>query len=176
MEPLLLGMLFLRLAIPLAIFRWPLPGALAAMIIDGLDYPLFSRTIGVPPYYLMYDKLLDTYYLSIEFIVSLRWVALPRLASMALYVYRLAGVALFMATRINAFFFFFPNVFELFFILELLRARYFRRVAWTARRLAAALILLLLTKLPIEYLLHIRYIDPFTFVKTAVLSVFQKWQ
>ncbi len=176
MELILLALLFLRLVIPLAIFRWPLPGALASMIMDAVDYPVFGRTVGVPPYYSVYDKALDIYYLSIEFVVSLKWLAIPRLVSMVLYAYRLVGSILFMAMQVNALLFFFPNVFELFFILELLRAKYFSRFAWTVKRAVMALIFLLLLKLPIEYALHVRYVDPWTLLKDAILSLFRRGQ
>jgi hypothetical protein len=171
MEPILLAVIFLRLIIPLAIFRWPLPGAIAAMIIDAVDYPIFLHTIGVPSFYIVYDKLLDTYYLTIEAIVCLRWMAFQKIVGLALYFYRLAGFALFLLIKNTALFFFFPNVFELFFIFELVRARYFSRFEWTKRRMVLVVFLIFLIKLPIEYSLHVRYFDLFSLLRMDFLSL-----
>lgn len=176
MEPVLLVLLLLRLVIPLAIFKRPLFGAIASMIMDGIDYHVFARTIGVPSYYSAYDKALDIYYLGIELVVSLSWTAIPRFVSIALYAYRLVGSLLYMMLRINSILFFFPNVFELFFILELLRAKYFSRFAWTLKRAVIALIFLLVLKLPIEYSLHVKYVDFWILLKDSILLLFRRVQ
>ncbi len=166
MEQIMILLVLLRLVIPIAVFKWPLPGAIASMMADAIDYPIFGHTIGVPSYYALYDKVLDTYYLSFEFIVSLRWVSFSRSISIVLYVCRLAGLFLFALLRVDAFLFFFPNVFEFFFIFELLRLKYFGRSAWTLRRAAIAIFFLSLLKLSMEYAQHVRYVNYFTWIKS----------
>ncbi len=166
MELILVAVTFIRLVVPLSIFRWPLPGAIASMLADGVDYWIFGYTTGVPSYYSVYDKVLDIYYLSFEFIVSLGWASLSRLLGMSLYLYRMAGLVMFVALRVNAFLFFFPNVFEFFFIFELLRARYFRRSEWNLKRVGASLFFLSLLKLSMEYAQHVRHVNYFAWLKS----------
>src|SRR4030042_4063829 len=83
----------LRLIVPLTIFRWPLWGGLASLIIDALDTNI-AKPFGVEiPNYVQTDKILDTYYLGIELIVSLGWInKIARNASTALYFWRLGGL------------------------------------------------------------------------------------
>src|SRR3972149_655880 len=90
----------LRLLIPLTIFRWPLWGGLASLVIDALDTNIV-KPFGVEiPNYVQTDKLLDTYYLTIELLVSLDWVnKLARYTSIGLYFWRLAGLAAFEITK-----------------------------------------------------------------------------
>lgn len=70
----------LRLVVPLSILRWPLAGGIVSMVLDGLDVvlvDLFSRILGgspeFGPEYAQLDKLLDTWYLTLELIVTRRW-------------------------------------------------------------------------------------------------------
>src|SRR3972149_8529600 len=86
----------LRLLIPLSIFRWPLWGGLAALIIDAADTNIV-KPFGVDiPNYTLTDKYLDTYYLTIELLVSLFWVnKLARNTSIVLYAWRLLGLIAF---------------------------------------------------------------------------------
>src|SRR5262245_55908879 len=105
----------LRLLVPLTIFRWPLAGGLAAMLLDGLDVVLIELIPGgsFGDHYHTLDKLLDTYYLTIELIVALRWKnPWAKWPAAVLFGYRLAGVALFELTQARIMLFIFPNLFE----------------------------------------------------------------
>jgi hypothetical protein len=131
MELIVLIVILTRLIIPFSIFRWPLWGALASIVADGLDYIIFDLTTGQLPTYQQIDKLLDIYYLSIEFLVSLQWMKLAKFTSISLFAYRLIGVVLFEVTNMHVFLFIFPNVFEYFFIFELARQRFFKNFELT---------------------------------------------
>jgi hypothetical protein len=120
----------LRLLVPLTIFRWPLWGGLASLIIDAADTNIV-KPFGVEiPNYTFTDKYLDTYYLSIELIVSLRWNNnLAKKTSIFLYFWRLVGVIGFQLTKIEYLLFIFPNLFENFFVFfELLRKLHVWRI------------------------------------------------
>src|SRR6266508_2425776 len=81
----------LRLGVPLLILRYPLAGGLAAMALDGLDVVLIEFIPGgsFGGHYHTLDKLLDSYYLSLELIVALRWKnPYARWPAIALFAYR----------------------------------------------------------------------------------------
>lgn len=160
--PLGLVVIFgLRLLIPLTIFRWPLWGGLASLIVDAADTNIV-KPFGVEiPNYTFTDKYLDTYYLTIELIVSLRWFnKLARNTSIFLYVWRLIGVIAFPLTGIEYLLFIFPNLFENFFIFfEILRklGKETKEKLWISsyKKLAVTLFLLWLLKIPQELILHV---------------------
>ena len=70
-----------RFFIPLAIPRYPLPGVLACLILDGIDQTIFQQFTSLPlEGYQGYDKALDIYYLTITYLSTLRnWSNLFRL-------------------------------------------------------------------------------------------------
>ena len=58
-----------RFLIPLSIFRYPLPGILAALILDAIDQTIFQTFTNLNlDGYQGYDKALDIYYLAIAYI------------------------------------------------------------------------------------------------------------
>ena len=83
---------------PLAIPRYPIPAGIAALVIDGVDQTIFQTFTTLPlAGYQGYDKALDIYYLSIEYLSTLRnWTNLDAvLMSRFLFYFRLVGVLLF---------------------------------------------------------------------------------
>ncbi|MFN2139240.1 MAG: hypothetical protein ACK2U5_02100 [Candidatus Promineifilaceae bacterium] len=87
-----------RVLVPLTIPRYPLPGILAALILDAVDQTIFQALSGFTfAGYQGYDKALDIYYLAIAYIATLRnWTnyTAVRLGRFLFY-YRLLGVLLF---------------------------------------------------------------------------------
>ena len=151
----------LRLLIPLTIFRWPLGGGIASLIVDAFDTNIV-KPFGVEiPNYTLTDKYLDTYYLTIELIVSLRWFnKLARNTSIFLYVWRLAGLIAFNITGLQYLLFFAPNLFENFFLFYV----FWRKIGketkekvWldSWRKLALVLLILWILKIPQELVLHV---------------------
>ena len=164
----------LRLLVPLLILRKSLLGGVLALLLDGGDVIIveFFGQGGMGPRYHQLDKALDLYYLSLELFVSLRWAeVLARRTSVFLFLFRLVGVALFELTGIRKMLFFFPNMFENWFLFCSARDRFFRGVRLdTWQRVAVALGLLYIPKFPQEYLLHYKEAMPWDWFKRNVLS------
>jgi hypothetical protein len=151
----------LRLLIPLTIFRWPLWGGLASLLVDAADTNIV-KPFGVEiPNYTFTDKYLDTYYLTIELVVSLRWVnRLARNTSIFLYVWRLVGIVALQITSAEYWLFIAPNLFENFFLFFVFLQRIGKETVekiWlnSPKRLIIVLFLLWLAKLPQELILHV---------------------
>lgn len=151
----------IRLIVPLTIFRWPLAGGVLALVADTLDIVLASLIdLGGLWNYHALDKYLDTYYMGIEAVVAQRWLALPRWTATALFGYRLIGVILFEATNIRLFLFFFPALFENFYLFYAVLRRFFPDYDLTPKRLAFWLAVLLVPKMVQEYVIHYaRWLD-----------------
>jgi hypothetical protein len=158
-----LTVLFLRLLIPLAIPKFPLPAILTALVLDGVDQTIFQKYTDLNlDGYQGYDKALDVYYLTIAYLSTLRnWVNIHAFdISRFLLYYRLVGVMLFEFLHIRAILLVFPNTFEYFFIFyEAVRTR------WNPVRMArnvvlgAAAFIWIVIKLPQEYWIHIAQRD-----------------
>ncbi len=165
----------LRLFVPLAIPRFPLPAIIAAMIIDAADQTIFQNYTNLNlDWYQGYDKALDIYYLAIAYIATMRnWTNLHAFsASRFLWYYRLVGVALFEAMQLRLLLFIFPNTFEYFFeFIEGVRTR------WNPRRLSrrhvvyAVAFIWIFIKLPQEYWIHIAQMDVTDFIREDIFGV-----
>lgn len=165
----------LRLLVPLAIPRFPLPAIVVAMIIDAADQTIFQNYTDLNlDWYQGYDKALDIYYLAIAYIATMRnWTNMHAFGvSRFLWYYRLVGVMLFESFQIRALLFIFPNTFEYFFdFIEGVRTR------WNPRRLSkrqviyAAVFIWIFIKLPQEYWIHIAELDVTDFVREHIFDV-----
>jgi len=152
--------LILRLTSPLSIFYWPLSGGILAITADfydfvileylgwgGLDFPTYQKA----------DKILDSYYLAIEFIVTrrLRDNLAKRLFAV-LFGWRLAGVMIFEFTGAREALFFAPNVFEvvflLFYLVKKFHPRFHMENNW---KLIFVIVVIGFLKLLHEYNLHV---------------------
>jgi hypothetical protein len=162
-----------RLIVPLSIFRWPLAGGIASMIADALDVVLIEviGLGGFDGHYHTTDKLLDTYYLAIEWFVAFRWDSpWARWPAIVLFPYRIIGVVLFEITGRRVMLFIFPNQFENWWLYCLFVARFFPSIyprSW--RTTAIPMVLLLIPKMGQEYLLHYREAQPWNWIKHNVL-------
>jgi len=159
----------LRLLVPLAIFRWPLWGGVAAMLLDGADVILIETIPGgsFGEHYHFLDKVLDTYYLTIELIVALRWESpWAKWPAVVLFGYRAVGVALFELTQRRIMLFLFPNLFENWWLYVVAVERFWPRLyPRSAKGVAIPLGLLLIPKMAQEYLLHFAEAQPWNFLK-----------
>ena len=153
--------LALRLIVPLSIFKWPFWGTILSAIFDALDV-VIADFIGIGKFtnYHGFDKILDMYYLSFAFIVSLKWDKLARNTSVFLFIYMLFGFIGFEITGIRLFLFVFPNMFEMFFWFEAGRQLYKPEWKLTKKRLFVALAVLLIPKMIQEYILHFLELRP----------------
>jgi len=177
-----------RFLLPLTIPRYPLPGIVASLVLDGVDQTIFQQFTSLPlEGYQGYDKALDIYYLTIAYVSTLRnWV--NRFAfqvSRFLFYWRLVGVALFELTHLRPLLLIFPNTFEYFFIFyEAYRLRWDPQRMTRKLLIGAAALIWMVIKLPQEYWLHIAQADTTDWIKTSLLGlpadtlwsdIFQTW-
>lgn len=151
-----------RVGVPLAIPRFPLPAIVAALVVDAADQTVLAAFGAEPANYQNYDKALDIYYLAVAYLSTIRnWPERPAfLTAQFLWYYRLIGVVAFEFSGIRTLLLLFPNTFEYFFIVyEVVRLR------WDPRRLSAravyglAAAIWIGVKLPQEYWIHIAQLD-----------------
>ena len=163
-----------RFLVPLLIPRYPLPGILAALIIDAVDQTVFQQFTNLPlEGYQGYDKALDIYYLTIAYISTLRnWSNhFAFRVSRFLFYWRLAGVALFELTQLRPLLLIFPNTFEYFFIFyEAYRLRWDPAQITKRLVLGTAALIWIVIKLPQEYWIHIAQLDTTDFIKENVFG------
>ena len=164
-----------RLLLPFTIPYWPLPGAVACMILDSLDQSIFQHWPAIPlDGYQSYDKSLDIYYLAIMYMATMRnWVNPTAFkGSFFLYYYRLVGVVAFELSQWRPILFIFPNTFEYFWdFVEAVRMRWntMRMGKWTVILSIAAIWIFI--KLPQEYWIHIAQKDMTDAIKETLFGV-----
>lgn len=163
-EIVFIAVLLVRLLVPLAIPRYPLPAILAALVIDAADQTVFqavgaTRILGE---YQSYDKALDVYYLTVAYTATLRNWRNPTALAVARFLifWRLIGVLAFELTGAAPVLAIFPNTFEYFFI-----AYEAVRLLWDPTRMprrlviAVAAFIWIVIKLPQEIWLHVLKLD-----------------
>lgn len=153
-----------RIAGSLPVLRWPLWGAVLAILVDGSDLFMMNLLhLGGVHGYQSFDKWLDQVYLAAFLIVALRWEALPRTIAVTLYAYRLVGFAAFEAAGERAILIAFPNLFEACFLL-VAGIKEFRIDVTRQRPLVIAVAAVLVAlKFFQEYALHVgKWLDGFT--------------
>lgn len=156
--------LVVRLLVPLAIPRFPLPGILAALVLDAVDQTVF-QAVGASADlrgYQSYDKAFDVYYLTIAYASMLRNWDAPFALSLGrfLFYYRLVGVVAFELTGSRPLLLIFPNTFEYFFIVyEAIRLRWNPSRLDRAQLVGLAAAIWILVKLPQEWWIHIAQLD-----------------
>jgi hypothetical protein len=168
-----------RFLVPLVIPRYPLPGILACLVIDGIDQTIFQQFTNLDlTGYQGYDKALDIYYLVIAYISTLRnWTNIFAFkVSRFLLYYRLFGVTLFELTYSGDgprwLLLIFPNVFEYFFIFyEIVRLR------WDPVKMSKRFVIIsaaaiwIFIKIPQELWIHIFQLDTTDFIKEKIFGV-----
>jgi hypothetical protein len=168
----------LRLIVPLTILRWPLAGGLVAFVLDGIDVVLvdaLGRAFGEPtefgPIYAQLDKLLDTWYLTLELVVTRRWhEPLLKQTALILYGWRLIGAILFELTDLHPLLVVFPNLFENFYLYILIMWRIAPKlVPRTVPQLLIVLAVLYVPKAIQEWLLHWEEAHPWEWLRDTLL-------
>lgn len=146
---------FLKLIAALPVLRWPLAGAIIAILADGLDVVVMNYVNlgggGIRDYH-AFDKWTDLFALVTFFVVSLRWEGRDRALAVVLFALRVTGVALFELTNWRGALIFFPNLFETWFLYVLIRDAWLPKDSSRARGLLLAGMLAF--KLVQEYVLH----------------------
>jgi hypothetical protein len=164
-----------RFFVPLTIIRYPLPGIVVSLILDNIDYAIFTEFTNIPmERYQGFDKALDIYYLTIAYISTMRnWKNLYTFKlSKFLFYYRLFGATLFEMTQLRPLLMIFPNTFEYFFIFyEALRLKFDpeKLTHWQWIGIVAAIWIFI--KLPQEYLIHIAQVDFVEWIKDNTMTL-----
>lgn len=180
MDPGSFAIVLIRLIIPATILKYPLGGFLAAYLADGLHLALVdivNQAFGFhgiawagPQNYHLIDKPLDLYFLTFGMIAVYRWgnQSLNQIL-IILYSLRLAGTVAFVLTLARPSLFFFPNIFEFFYLYTTTSRKWLPNFfPNTTQKIAIAVLLASMLKLPFEYFLHIEnlglgeIIDQFT--------------
>lgn len=158
-----------RVAGSLPVLRWPLAGGILALVVDQSDLFMMNLIdLGGVSGYQRFDKYLDQVYMLAFLAVAVRWEAVPRIVSLALYVYRLAGFLTFEATGSRDILLLFPNVFEFWFLFVAGLKHFQVEFAYRPGQLAACAAVLVPLKLFQEYALHYaRWLDGFTAVEAV---------
>lgn len=164
-----------RFLIPLLIFRYPLPGILLALILDGVDQTIFQLFTDLPlDGYQSYDKALDIYYLTLAYISTFRnWTNKSAFeVSRFLFYYRMIGTTLYEFLRAGLVLLIFPNTFEYFFIFyEIVRLRWNPDRLTKKRLISVAGAIWVFIKLPQEYWIHIAKLDTTDMLKEHIFNV-----
>jgi hypothetical protein len=172
MDPVVAFVGLYRIIGSLFVLRWPFWGALVAVVCDLFDLLLFNLFVVFGGWsgfagYQTFDKWADQVYLAAFLIVALRdFAPLPKRIAVALYLFRLVGFAAFETGLVpREALFFFPNLFEFWFIAVAFTMRFRAAFIWTPARGAAVLAVLLAGKLGQEWALHVgRIFDETTFL------------
>ncbi len=153
-----------RVAGSLPVLRWPLFGTLLAIAVDLADLAMMDALhLGGVPDYQAFDKALDLVYMGAFLLVAARWRGLEQRIAIALWAYRMVGIAAFEVTGQREVLLAFPNVFEFWFVLVAVR-HHVARPALTPRQALSWLVVLTLAKEAQEYVLHVgRWLDRYTF-------------
>lgn len=166
--------LFLRLIVPLSILRFPLAGGVAALLLDALDVVIGDGLVKVFGYpqnlnfnYHALDKWLDMYYLGLELLVALSWEnVLARRTAAFLFGFRTVGVLIFELTGIQRWLFYFPNLFENWYLYYLFAVRFFPRfIPKNLSQLLLVLLILYIPKFVQEWLLHYKLAHPWGWLR-----------
>jgi hypothetical protein len=166
-------LLIVRLVVPLTIFKFPLLGGLASFLLDGGDW--FSDLLGLTGNHDTYqttDKLLDLYYLTIEFLVLRSWKnKFAKKIAGFLFGIRGFGILAFWISGYEPFLFYFPNVFESFFLFYLTVWFFLRREPKIKTGLILATIIISIPKLVQEYLMHVKMMTDWRFTHVPLLKL-----
>lgn len=169
----------LRLFVPLLILRWWVVGGITAMLLDASDVIIIEPLGmgGFGDHYAQLDKVLDLWYLGLELWVSFFWRSpWAKWTSIALFVYRVVGVVLFESIGARVILFIFPNLFENWWLYCVMVMKW--RPSLTpsnAKSTLVPLVLLLVPKMPQEYLLHYTEAKPWNWTKGHILEPLGLW-
>lgn len=159
----LIIVILIRTFVPFTLFRWPLFGAVLAILADISDVMIFEAFGSGPlegELYHNFDKIFDTYYLFFEFLVLHKWVnTLARRTGKILFLWRFAGFTLFEFTGIRPFFTLAPNIFEHWYLAWTVIKKWWPQFALTKTRLFIILFIVGAPKVVQEYIMHYAYPD-----------------
>lgn len=158
---LVLITIFIRLAVgPLSLISIK-TAALISFFSDWADSEIYKASGFSYPFYSSWDKFLDYYWYTFILIYILKKNLPAKNFFLFLFLIRSFGQILYFLTQNQAFFFFFPNIFEVlfyFYLLSICLPKLRPLLKYPKILLTAGVITLLLV-LPREYLVHIKKIN-----------------
>ena len=144
-----------RIVGSLPVLRWAFAGAIIAILVDFSDLFMMNLlTLGGLRDYQAFDKLVDLVYMATFLIVALRWSGVARNVAVALFAFRIVGVAVFEVVAWRGLLLFFPNLFEFWFVFVAGLKRFTPGYELTPRRAALWIVPLLALKEFQEYVLR----------------------
>jgi hypothetical protein len=153
--------ILLRALVPFLILRWPLIGAILAIVVDATDLMIFEAFGAVFPEGIQYhhfDKIFDIWYLFFEFIVVMTWKdKIARNIAASLFTWRFAGFLTFMLAGVREAFFFAPNIFEFFFLATLIIWKYNPEFKYNWKKAGVVLLIVGIPNMLKEYIMHFKY-------------------
>jgi len=152
-----------RILVPFLILKWPLKGAILAIIADAADVMVIEAFgtgfLGGFSYHHM-DKIFDIWYLFFEFIVVMTWTdVFARRIGATLFTWRFAGFLTFMLTAWRPSFFVAPNIFEFFFLACLIIWKFDKKFKFTWKSSAIVLLIVGIPNIIKEYVMHFKFQD-----------------
>ncbi len=153
LEQLVIGLI--RVGGSLPVLRWALVGALIAIFIDFSD--LFWQgwlDLGGLGDYQSFDKWLDLVYMFTFLAVAIRWEGPARNVAIALFMYRMVGIVVFVYVDSRTALLVFPNVFEFWFVGMAALRHWWPQIELTHRRVAILLLIATGLKIVQEWSLH----------------------
>jgi hypothetical protein len=156
--------ILLRFFVPFLILRWPLLGAILALLVDASDVMIFEKFgFGFIANFLDYhqfDKIFDMWYLTFEFLVIRRWAdVLAKKTGTILFGWRFIGSVIFILFGVREILFFAPNIFEYFFLAMLVVWKFNEKFELTKKSLTIILLIVGIPTLIKEYFMHFAYPD-----------------
>lgn len=185
MEPFIIFSL-IRISAASIIFKWPFFGILLSALLDGYDWDFLHTSRGFNyETYQIWDKAMDTAYLTVALLTIGNWKdRFAKKIAIFLYTFRINGTILYFIFQIKPFLFFFPNIFENFFIWYLIFIKISKNPTVSKSRLVWLVVILCISipKIIHEYVMHVRnvqlwYLFDFNFIdKTSeVLRQYMNW-
>lgn len=164
----------LRIGAALLIIKWPLFGVLVSTLLDAYDWDVLHTTKNFSyGFYHNWDKALDITYLTIAAVTVKSWKdILAKKIAVYFYALRASGVFLYFIFQIKPLLFFFPNIFENFFIWFLL----YRKIAGKEtvlplKRVWGVIILFIaVPKIIQEYVMHIRNVQLWNIIDFNIID------
>ena len=153
----------IRLSAALLIFRFPLFGVLLSALLDGYDWDFLHTTEKFNyDFYQIWDKFMDLSYLTIALVTVRNWKdIIAKKIALFFYALRTSGVFFYFIFQMKPLLFFFPNVFENFFIWYLVFIHISRKHTIPKSRIIWGFIILCIAipKIIHEYVMHIRNVQ-----------------
>lgn len=153
-----------RLVVPFSILRFPFFGIIASTLADMYDWKFVTiKNHADYVWYENWDKVMDLYYWLFALIIVAGWKEeRAKTIAFIFFAYRVAGMLLFWTTGIEQMLFFFPNIFENFFIFYIACLTFSKKRTFltSQKRVAALVAVLLVPKLVHEYFQHILFVQP----------------